>query len=454
MKKIKFTIILLISKAIAFILKILSKERGTNLPGQIALELYPDFLQHFKLPEIIIAVTGSNGKTSTTNFINDILSDKKYSVLSNKEGSNMLSGIATTFLKASNILGVCKQDIAVLEVDERNSAQIYKYIKPTYLVCTNLFRDSIMRNGHSEFIKAKIEEKLPKETILILNADDLISSSIGKNNKKTYYSVDKLNAETNSIKSLSMDISSCPKCMNKLKFDYLHYHHIGKAHCPNCDFKSPKANVIATKVDLEKGRFVIKENNKEYVYFVKVSELFNIYNIVATITLLRELKIPHKDLIRKIKNTNVKSTRKDEVEIKNKKIIKMLSKDQNPISCSRAMDYVYQSKKNKSVILIIMSFKGKQDECEDISWLYDTDFEYLADDSIKQIVIGGKRSYDIILRLLLAGVNEDIIKIELDCNNILKTIDLEKTDEIYILHSLYAAKTAEDLKQNIIEKME
>lgn len=455
MKKIRFLLSLYISKIIAVIVKIFLKDRGTNFPGQVALKLCPDFLRYFKLPSNIIAVTGSNGKTSTTNFINDVLAEEKYNVISNKEGSNMATGIATTLIKHSNINGKCNGDIAVFEVDERGSSQIYQYITPTYLVCTNLFRDSIMRNGHSEFIKSKIEEKLPKETILILNADDLISGSIGSENKKIYYAVDAINeSEKNNQKiSLAMDISVCPKCMGKLQFDYLHYHHIGKTHCIDCDFKSEDPDIIATKVDLKNGKFFIEESGKEYEYSIKVSELFNVYNIVAAITMLRQLGIPHEVLRDKVSSLNVKLSRKDEALVGDKKIIKMLSKDQNPISCSRAMDYLSQSKEDKAVILEIMNFKGREDECEDVSWIYDTDFEYLADDTIKQIIIGGKRAYDITLRLLLAGVKKDIIDIDLDCNNILNILDSYKINEVYILHSLYAAGAAEKLKQDLIKKM-
>jgi UDP-N-acetylmuramyl tripeptide synthase len=455
MKKIRFLLSLYISKIIAGIVKIFLKDRGTNFPGQVALKLCPDFLRYFKLPSNIVAVTGSNGKTSTTNFINDILVEEKYKVISNKEGSNMATGIATALIKYSDINGKCSADIAVFEVDERGSSQIYQYIIPTYLVCTNLFRDSIMRNGHSEFIKSKIEEKLPKETLLILNADDLISGSIGNENNKVYYAVDAINeSEKNNQKnSLAMDVSVCPKCMGKLEFDYLHYHHIGKTHCIDCDFKSEEPDIIAKNVDLQNGKFFLEESGKEYEYSIKVSELFNVYNIVAAITLLRQLGITHEVLRDKVSNLNVKLSRKDEAIVGDKKIIKMLSKDQNPISCSRAMDYLSQSREDKAVILEIMNFKGREDECEDVSWIYDTDFEYLADDTIKQIIIGGKRAYDITLRLLLAGVKKDIIDIDLDCNNILNILDSYKINEVYILHSLYAAGAAEKLKQDLIKKM-
>ena len=56
-----------------------------------------------------------------------------------------------------------KYDVAVLEVDERSSIKVYSYITPTYLVCTNLFRDSIKRNAHPEFIFNIINGALQKK---------------------------------------------------------------------------------------------------------------------------------------------------------------------------------------------------------------------------------------------------------------------------------------------------
>lgn len=456
MRKLRFLIALWATKILAKMLKLIAKERGTNLPGSIAIKLCPNFLKHFKLPENIIAVTGSNGKTSTTHFINQILENTNYKVISNKAGSNMAPGIATTLLTNSSLTGISKGDIAVFEVDERGSSAIYQYITPTYLVCTNLFRDSIMRNGHSEFIKSKIEEKLPQTTTLILNADDLISGSIGKNNNKIYYAVDKVDKldEESSKNNLSIDITACPNCQAKLEYEYLHYHHIGKAKCTECNFTSPKPHFLSTDVNMEKGTFTIKEGERETEYNFNVSELFNVYNIVATITLVKQLGIDEDKIKEEVQKLSLKLTRKDEEIINGKKIVKMLSKDQNPISCSRAMDFVSQSNKTKAVVLIIMNFKGKQDECEDVSWLYDTDFEYLNQNNVKQIIIGGKRALDILLRLEMAGIDRNIIDIDIDVENIPEMLKKDEVEEVYILHSLYAASKAANIKQEIIKKIE
>ena len=90
MKKF-FTI--LITKFLRIIGKLVGK--GSSLPGKIALKLCPDILSRVKLPPYIIAVTGSNGKTSTVEMIAHLLTENGKTVAWNKEGSNQIEGVTT-----------------------------------------------------------------------------------------------------------------------------------------------------------------------------------------------------------------------------------------------------------------------------------------------------------------------------------------------------------------------
>ena len=70
---------------------------------------------------------------------------------------------------------------------------------------------------------------MPKESHLILNADDLISSNLGSENEKTYFSINRLPSDREECINLINDMRICPKCHHKLKYNYVRYHHIGKA---------------------------------------------------------------------------------------------------------------------------------------------------------------------------------------------------------------------------------
>ena len=93
--------------------------RGSSLPGQIALKLDPDILSKIKMPPYIVAVTGSNGKTSTVELIARILKDAGKSFAYNKEGSNQIEGVTTLILEHCTFSGKVKPEIILIESDER-----------------------------------------------------------------------------------------------------------------------------------------------------------------------------------------------------------------------------------------------------------------------------------------------------------------------------------------------
>jgi len=389
----------------------LFKKNATQLPGKVALFFCPDFLGRVGSPSTVICVTGTNGKTTVCNLIIDILKEHNYKVLDNRLGSNTYGGIASSLLAKSNLFGNVNEDVAVFEVDERSSRRIYSYIDPTYLLCTNLFRDSITRNAHTEFILNKIKPYIPANTKLILNADDLISSSLGENHTSTYFGIGKLSTDTTECKNIVCDIRVCPLCKSKLEYNYLHYHHIGNAYCPNCDFKSPNADVLVTNVDFENHKIIICENEKEYEYKTISDNLFNVYNTLSIVTLLRSFGLSHEDLQKSFENANIVNTRFTKEKIKNIEIITNLSKGQNPVACTRAIDYAAQTLGNKVVVLLLSDLHDELNSSENVTWLYDIDFEFLNKEDISQIVTSGVRAYDVYLRLLLAGIPRDKITV-------------------------------------------
>ena len=185
-KTFKFYIALWGAKVGTALLKLL-RRNATFFPGKFALAVCPDFMGMVDKPKTIIGVTGTNGKTTVCNMIEDVLKDNGYDFIDNKYGSNINAGIATTLIGGVNFFGKSKKDLAVLEIDERSAPKVYPYVTPTFLVCTNLFRDSLMRNAHTEFISEILTKYIPKDTKLILNGDDLITSNIALENERLYY---------------------------------------------------------------------------------------------------------------------------------------------------------------------------------------------------------------------------------------------------------------------------
>lgn len=443
----RYYIALFMAKLAYLMIRLIGKD-GTYFPGKLAIKICPDFLGHIKKPKMIIGVTGTNGKTTVCNMLIDILEDNGYKVLSNRKGANINFGLASAFLEARG-----NEDIAVLEIDERSSKLIYPYVKPNYVICTNFFRDSVRRNAHPEYITNFINQAIPSTTTMILNADDLICCSIAKDNKRIYYAMDRLDTDLDKPNNIVRDIRICPKCHSTLEYEYVKYHHIGKAYCPNCDFKSPTPQYLGSNIDFNTMNMVIKNNNKILSFPLISNSIFNTYNEIAVITLLLELKLNPNKIKQSLNKINIVETRFTKEKVGNIEVITHLAKGQNPIACSRVFDYVKGESGNKEVIIILDDVEDNIKCSENITWLYDTDFELLNDKSIKKIIVGGPRYRDNYLRLLLAGIDKEKIKCvptELETS---KYVDIDNIDKIFILHDLHATHLGFKIKEDIVNKI-
>ena len=457
----RFFIALWMAKIAKITIKIfgkLLKLNGSHFPGNVANKICPNFLSKIGKPKTIITVTGTNGKTTTCNLIIDCLEKNGYKVLNNRFGSNVRGGITTSLLSGVNIFNKSKYDIAVLEVDERSSKKIYPYIKPTYAVVTNLFRDSLKRNAHSEYIFNIINESLPDESTLILNADDMISNRLkeGKN-KKVYFGIDKQETDGNEEVNIINDVRICPNCYTKLKFNFIRYHHIGSAYCEKCGYKSPEKDYSINKINYDENYILVSDNKNKEANPVKVKmvsdSLFNIYNQIATITVLKEVGIDTDNIVKSFENIEITKDRYKKDIINGVEVINHLAKGYNPVACSIVFKYVKEEKGDKEVILLIEDYHDNRDGVEYISWFYDCDFEFLNDESIKKIVAMGIRAEDLKLRLLLAGVPEEKIAAIANEDNIQDYLSFRKDRAIYILYDMYEQPIVDKVNKEIKDKL-
>ncbi len=450
-KTLRFYMTLWIAKLSMIILKNF-KRNATYFPGKIALTLCPDFMGMLDKPKTIIGVTGTNGKTTTCNMINNILEQNGFDFINNKYGSNIDGGIATTLIQGVNFLGESKKDLAVLEIDERSANKVFPYLTPTYLICTNLFRDSLMRNAHTEFISDILNKYIPKETIMIENADDIICSHIAENNKKIYFSIDKLETDTKNSENITRDIRVCPNCLTKLKYDYVRYHHIGKAYCPNCGYKCPEnVDYRITNIDLKNMQITVKSKDEEEIYDIVNNNIINIYNMLAVIAVLKQLNLTAKQINDSFAKIKIVETRYSEEQYKDYKIITQLAKGMNPIACSIAFNYTRKEPGNKAVIMILDDLHEEANGSENTAWHYDADYEFLNDESIKQIIIAGPRYLDSYIRLLMADINPEKIVHERDILQATSKLKLENLEKIFILHDLYSIEETKQIKQKVKE---
>lgn len=436
----------------------LLRRNASYFPGNLALKICPNFLEQIDKPEIIIGVTGTNGKTTVSNMINDILEDNGYKVINNRYGSNMNTGIAASFVDNNTIIGKNKNDIAVFEMDERSTIHIFKYITPTYLICNNISRDSLKRNAHTAFIAGIIDKAIPEDTTVITNGDDPICVNLASKNKKIYYGIDRLDTDTDKCENIVRDMVLCPKCGTKLEYEYYRYHHVGKMHCPNCDFKTPNKDYEITNIDFNNKEVLVKDNSKksEYKYTMVADGIINIYNMLSAITALKQIGISDEKINESLKKTKIVDTRFMVNEAGEKKIVLHLAKGQNPIACSRAFDYVRKQPENKTIIMLLDDLHEKN---EVITWFYDADYEFLNGENVEQIIVSGRRAKDTVVRLLMAGVpKEKIFSDRYEAESVRKYFNPQNIDSVYILYDLYSIKERDavnaEVKRILEEKAE
>lgn len=257
-------------------------KRGTDLPGQIARKVDTDILR--KLAEQvddIVFISGTNGKTTTSNLIGHTLKANNIQIIHNNEGANMAAGITSAFIMQSTP----KTKIAVIEIDEGSIPRVLKEVTPSMMVFTNFFRDQMDRFGEIDIMVNNIAETISNKGIkLLLNADDPFVSRLKiASDTIVYYG---MKAHAHEFEQSTMNESRyCPNCGRLLQYDYIHYNQIGHYHC-QCGFKREQAKYEISSFDVAPFLYL---NINDEKYDMKIAGDFNAYNALAAYTVLREL---------------------------------------------------------------------------------------------------------------------------------------------------------------------
>ncbi|MBQ6334064.1 MAG: DUF1727 domain-containing protein [Erysipelotrichaceae bacterium] len=376
--------------------------RGSSFPGQIALKICPDILSRIDLPENIIAVTGSNGKTSTVEMIHKIIETAGLSYAYNYEGSNQIEGVTTLVLSNCSLGGKFDKDVLLLEADERYAKYIFKYITPKYYVINNLYRDQMTRNGDPEFVLSEIAKSIHEGAILVLNADDpLVSSlSVSYDNEAVFFGIEDNQYVSEECQSIYDDGFYCPVCKKKMVYEYRHFAHVGKYECLSCGYKRPDPDFYISEMDLEEGKVII---NEEYQLDLAFNSITNAYNVLAGFAVGSLLKIDQNLICEALSDYLIQNGRIKDFMIGDNKGTLLISKHENTTSYDRNLAYI--SNKEEVTLLLIIDDISRKYFTSDTSWLWDIKFEMLNSANIVKIVVAGKYLSDVAIRFEYAGID-------------------------------------------------
>lgn len=424
---IKSIISIIASKITIFLSKHILKG-GTTFPGTIALKIDKNILKTVSKGYKTILVTGTNGKTTTTSMITNILKEQGYDVITNNTGANLFRGIVTCFIDNYRLFNKRTNCYAVIEVDEANVKFVTEYISPEIITITNLFRDQLDRYGEVYSTLEKILEGVHKtpHTKLILNGDDSLFGNLDLKNPVIYYGFNK-GITSNASIEVNADAKFCKFCKSPYEYNFITYNHLGDFYCPHCGYKRPKLSYhVDDIITLAADYSTVRINETEVT--ISQSGAYNIYNGLCAFAITKELGVSNKTIQDSLSKQDSSFGRQEEIVVMDKSVKIILVK--NPAGYNQAIDTLCLNKEPFSTVFFL---NDNYADGQDVSWIWDVEFEKLNTLPIKDIFISGIRMYDMAVRLKTAGLNQDNFYIEADYAKLTSLIENASTNRVYVL---------------------
>lgn len=400
---------------------------GSNFPGKIALKFDNTILKEISKNYKVVLITGTNGKTTTTSMINNLLTEHGLDTITNNTGANMLPGIVSCLLQNFKFNNK-KTKYAVLEVDEANLKFITEYITPEIITITNLFRDQLDRYGEVYTTLNKILEgvvKVPSST-LVLNGDESLLGKLDLPNPKVYYGFNQSISENNTV-DINADAKFCKFCKSPYEYNFITYNHLGDFYCPNCGYKREPLNYAVTSIlEVTSDYSKVMLNDTEFT--VTQSGIYNIYNALCAYSIGKELKVSDESIKKSFEKQTSSFGRQEEFKIGDKDIKIILVK--NPAGFNQAIDLLCLNEADYNCCFML---NDNYADGRDVSWIWDVNFEKLSNTPVKDILISGTRLYDMAVRLKVANLDKDNFIIEEDYKTLTDKISSSNGNKVYIL---------------------
>lgn len=365
----KYTVPL--GKAVRYLARL--RGGGSALPGLFVEKIDPEFIKRSlsNLEYGIVVISGTNGKTTTTKMVVELLESSGLKVFTNRTGSNFSRGVAAALLGEVDYKGNLDADIAVLELDEAHAVHFVKAIPPRYSLLLNVMRDQLDRFGEIDKT-AKLLEAIATATTdtVVLNREDPRIANIAN----------RLSSNVNtSFFGLSSDLRSAFPNDDDL--------HSGATSKPS----SIKASTTLESFDGDSATFNIE--NKPYHTSLKLQGVYNIFNAAAALNLALTIlgdKAKPSVLIKSLSEITPAFGRGEKLQVGGQPLELVLVK--NPSGFRLGLKSF--SPENYATMIAI---NDNYADGRDMSWLWDIDFSSLRKKGVAEV--SGIRAYDMALRL-------------------------------------------------------
>ena len=438
----------------------LGRGGGTAAPGLVADRLDPALLTKIarRLERGAVVVAGTNGKTTVSRMLADILEADGLRVAHNRSGSNLVRGVAAALAERATLGGDPRADVAVIEADEAAFPAIVRRISPRLVLLNNLFRDQLDRYGELDTIAKAWRAALltlPADTVVVVNVDDPGLAEVTRDLpvRRLAFGLDEPDPRFH-LAALphAADAATCRRCGHDLDYAPLYSAHLGAWRCPNCGAARPPLAVLGTDVHLEgvealrmtverrtppasddpggdspferdeagPGRAAATEGDPPpgwsagsgtgarppLLLNAAVPGLYNAYNVIAAVAAAGSLGVPDSTIARALAAFRAPFGRIERVAFRDRTLVLALVK--NPVGFNETLRMLTLASGALAVPTLI-AINDLAADGRDVSWLWDVDFELLADGTAP-LSTTGLRGPDMANRLKYAGVPPDRLR--------------------------------------------
>jgi UDP-N-acetylmuramyl tripeptide synthase len=409
---------LALSRALGAASRASGRGGGTTLPGRVLLRMEPEAIARLggRLERGATIVSATNGKTTTAGMIASILAADGRRPVHNRAGSNMTWGVATALLEQRGEEGL-------FEVDEAWLPRVAEQLDPSLIVLGNLFRDQLDRYGEMEGLADDWAGTVAARvglTQFVLNADDPLIADLGRDpagerrEGVLYFGIED-NAQALPELQHAFDAKHCRRCGHPYAYERAFVGHLGHYSCPNCGAQRPEPEVAATAIELQGmdgSRSRVRHPSGELDLELPLPGLYNVYNALAAVAAGLRLGVAPERIASALGEMRAAFGRVETIDVGGTPVSILLIK--NPAGANEVLRTLMLESRERSDegegIDLWIALNDRIADGRDVSWIWDADFELLAD-GVRRVVCAGTRAPEMALRLKYAGWPEGRIEV-------------------------------------------